>query len=129
MRASIRARLLAAFLVVAITAAAGLSFYFLKELEGFALRKLEERLHTQARMLASVASTTYLSGAGLGPPLRTRATCTATASRFAGRLRVSMARQRASPRKGASLSTSRSRSSRPERSAAPPTFPRRRSRS
>jgi two-component system OmpR family sensor kinase len=63
MRASIRARLLAAFLVVAITAAAGLSFYFLKELEGFALRKLEERLHTQARMLASVASTTYLSGA------------------------------------------------------------------
>ncbi|KAF0208817.1 MAG: ATP-binding protein [Actinomycetota bacterium] len=63
MRASIRARLLAAFLIVAITAAAGLSFYFLKELEGFALRKLEERLHTQARMLASVASTTYLNGA------------------------------------------------------------------
>ncbi len=63
MRASIRARLLAAFLVVAITAAAGLSFYFLKELEGFALRKLEERLHTQARLLASVASTTYLNGA------------------------------------------------------------------
>lgn len=63
MHASIRARLLAAFLIVAITAAAGLSFYFLKELESFALRKLEERLHTQARMLASVASTTYLNGA------------------------------------------------------------------
>ena len=52
MRASIRTRLLAAFLVVAVTAAAGLSFYFLKELEGYALRKLEERLHTQAWLLA-----------------------------------------------------------------------------
>ncbi|PKQ20993.1 MAG: hypothetical protein CVT66_01875 [Actinobacteria bacterium HGW-Actinobacteria-6] len=65
MRASsIRTRLLAAFLIVAIVAAAGLSFYFLKELEAFALRKLEERLHTQARVLAAVASTTYLDGAG-----------------------------------------------------------------
>ncbi len=65
MRASsIRTRLLAAFLIVAVVAAAGLSFYFLKELEGFALRKLEERLHTQARLLAAVASTTYLDGAG-----------------------------------------------------------------
>ncbi len=61
---SIRTRLLAAFLIVAVVAAAGLSFYFLKELEGFALRKLEERLHTQARVLAAVASTTYLDGTG-----------------------------------------------------------------
>lgn len=65
MRASsIRTRLLAAFLIVAVVAAAGLSFYFLKELEAFALRKLEERLHTQARVLAAVASTAYLDGTG-----------------------------------------------------------------
>ncbi|MCE5190782.1 MAG: HAMP domain-containing protein [Actinomycetia bacterium] len=65
MRASsIRTRLLAAFLVVAVVAAAGLSFYFLKELEGFALRKLEERLYTQARLLAAVTSTTYLDSSG-----------------------------------------------------------------
>lgn len=65
MRASsIRTRLLAAFLIVAVVAAAGLSFYFLKELEGFALRKLEERLYTQARLLAAVASTTYLDSSG-----------------------------------------------------------------
>ncbi|MHB1340704.1 MAG: sensor histidine kinase [Coriobacteriia bacterium] len=60
MRSSIRTRLLVAFLVVALTAAAGLSAYFLQELEDFALRKLEERLHTQARLLSSMASVAYL---------------------------------------------------------------------
>lgn len=63
MRASsIRTRLLVAFLVVAVTAAAGLSAYFLRELEDFALRKLEERLHIQARLVASMASVAYLNG-------------------------------------------------------------------
>jgi two-component system OmpR family sensor kinase len=61
MRSSIRTRLLAAFLAVALTAAAGLSVYFLKELEGFALRKLEERLHTEALLVAEVVSEAYMS--------------------------------------------------------------------
>jgi two-component system, OmpR family, sensor kinase len=60
MRAStIRARLLASFLVIAVLSAAGLSFYFLTELEDFALRKLEERLDTQARMLVATRVATY----------------------------------------------------------------------
>ncbi|MGB4593302.1 MAG: ATP-binding protein [Coriobacteriia bacterium] len=59
---SIRTRLLVAFLAVALTAAAGLSAYFLQELEDFALRKLEERLHTQARLVASMTTVAYLDG-------------------------------------------------------------------
>lgn len=60
MRSSIRTRLLAAFLAVAVTAAAGLSVYFLKELEAFALRKLEERLHTEALIVAETISASYM---------------------------------------------------------------------
>ncbi|MDO9556382.1 MAG: ATP-binding protein [Coriobacteriia bacterium] len=60
MRSSIRTRLLAAFLAVALTAAAGLSVYFLKELEGFALRKLEERLDTEATLVAELVTEAYM---------------------------------------------------------------------
>ncbi|MDZ4655366.1 MAG: ATP-binding protein [Coriobacteriia bacterium] len=60
MRSSIRTRLLAAFLAIALTAAAGLSVYFLTELEGFALRKLEERLQTEARLVAELVSEAYM---------------------------------------------------------------------
>jgi two-component system, OmpR family, sensor kinase len=59
MRSTIRARLLAAFLVIAVLSAAGLSYYFLNELEGFALRKLEERLDTQAQLVAAFRGATY----------------------------------------------------------------------
>lgn len=59
MRSSIRARLLASFLVIAVLSASALSFYFLTELEDFALRKLEERLDTQARVAAAFRATTY----------------------------------------------------------------------
>lgn len=59
MRVSIRTRLLASLLTIAFAAAAGLSLYFLSELESFALRKLEERLYTEAEVLASVMSTRY----------------------------------------------------------------------
>lgn len=58
-RASIRARLLASLLAVAVVAAAGLSVYFLKELEGFALRKLEERLSAEAKVAASLLGSVY----------------------------------------------------------------------
>jgi two-component system, OmpR family, sensor kinase len=58
-RSTIRARLLASFLVIAVLSAAGLSYYFLNELEGFALRKLEERLDTQAQLVAVFRGATY----------------------------------------------------------------------
>ncbi|MCX8007852.1 MAG: ATP-binding protein [Coriobacteriia bacterium] len=57
-RASIRTRLLVALLAVALIGAVGLSAYFLHELESFALRKLEERLHTQATITAALVSET-----------------------------------------------------------------------
>ncbi|MFA5844153.1 MAG: ATP-binding protein [Coriobacteriia bacterium] len=56
MQASIRTRLLVSLLAVALVSAAGLSAYFLKELEGFALRKLEERLATESRLLAALVA-------------------------------------------------------------------------
>ncbi|MDZ4167237.1 MAG: hypothetical protein U1E08_06045, partial [Coriobacteriia bacterium] len=54
MRTSIRTRLLVAFLMVALGAAAGLSAYFLTELESYGLRKLEERLHSESLVLAAM---------------------------------------------------------------------------
>ena len=56
MRTSIRVRLLAAFLAVALLAAAGLSAYFLSELEAYSLRKLEERLYTEGLMISAVVA-------------------------------------------------------------------------
>ncbi len=53
MRSSIRTRLLVAFLAVALTSAAGLSLYFLAELEDYGLRKLEDRLDSEALVIAS----------------------------------------------------------------------------
>lgn len=53
MRGSIRTRLLASFLLVAIAAAAGLSVYFLDQVEAFGLRRLEERLASEAGVTAS----------------------------------------------------------------------------
>ncbi|MDO8847998.1 MAG: ATP-binding protein [Coriobacteriia bacterium] len=56
MRTSIRTRLLASFLVVAIASALGLSAYFLSELEGYGLRKLEERLDTESLVVAGMVA-------------------------------------------------------------------------
>jgi two-component system OmpR family sensor kinase len=65
MRGSIRTRLLAAFLLVALVAAAGLSYYFLTQIEAYGLRRLEERLYTEARMSASLLGAVYdAAGAG-----------------------------------------------------------------
>jgi hypothetical protein len=55
MRGSIRTRLLAALVLVALVAAAGLSYYFLTQIEAYGLRQLEERLHSEARMSAAKA--------------------------------------------------------------------------
>jgi two-component system OmpR family sensor kinase len=59
MRGSIRTRLLAALVLVALVAAAGLSYYFLTQIEAYGLRQLEERLHTEARMSAALLGAAY----------------------------------------------------------------------
>ncbi len=65
MRSSIRTRLLAAFLLVALTAAAGLSYYFLTQVESYGLRRLEERLYSEARTSAALLGVIYeTSGTG-----------------------------------------------------------------
>lgn len=56
MRSSIRTRLLAAFLVVAVASALGLSAYFLSELEDYGLRKLEDRLESESLVLAGMVA-------------------------------------------------------------------------
>ncbi len=56
MRTSIRTRLLASFLVVAVASALGLSAYFLSELEDYGLRKLEERLDTESLVVAGMVA-------------------------------------------------------------------------
>lgn len=56
MRASIRTRLLIAFLAVALGAAAALSAFFLTELEDYGLRKLEERLHNESLIVSAMVA-------------------------------------------------------------------------
>ncbi len=59
MPASIRTRLVAALLLVAVLTAAVLSLYFLTELEAYGLRKLEERLDAQSRLVAALLGSAY----------------------------------------------------------------------
>jgi signal transduction histidine kinase len=63
-RSSIRTRLLAAFLLVAIAAAAGLSAYFLNQTEAFGLRQLEVRLYSEARVSATLLETAIEANGG-----------------------------------------------------------------
>jgi len=56
MRSSIRTRLLAAFLLVAVASALGLSAYSLSELEDYGLRKLEDRLESESLVLAGMVA-------------------------------------------------------------------------
>lgn len=51
---SIRTRLLLTILAVALLAAAGMSWYFLQELESYGQRKLNERLFSEANLTASL---------------------------------------------------------------------------
>jgi len=92
MRASIRTRLLAAFLAVALTSAAGLSAYFLSELEDYGLRKLEERLHSESLVLAAMVAG-ELRARGADSITETQASVLAeelaeVGSRIASRIRV-----------------------------------------
>ena len=59
MRDSIRMRVIAAMIVVALVGAAGLSFYFLRQIEAYGQRRLEERLVTQARVTAALVGAAY----------------------------------------------------------------------
>lgn len=63
---SIRNRLLVAFLAVALTAAAGLSYYFLTNIEAYGLRRLEERLDTEVRLSAALLAIDYEATAKKG---------------------------------------------------------------
>jgi signal transduction histidine kinase len=58
-RSTIRARLLASFLVIAVLSTAALSYYFADELHSFAMRKLDERLDAQAQLVAAFRTQTY----------------------------------------------------------------------
>lgn len=66
MRSSIRRRLLVAFLTVALAVAAGLSTYFLTELERYGLRKIEERLTSEQAVLAAALSAQITTSGGRG---------------------------------------------------------------
>lgn len=66
MRSSIRRRLLVALLTVALTVATGLSVYFLTELEGYGLRKIEERLTSEQTVLAAALSAQITTSGGRG---------------------------------------------------------------
>ncbi len=61
MQTSIRTRLFLSLLAVAVFSAVGLSWYFLQELEAYGVRKLEERLSSEAFLTAK-----YVSEAGAG---------------------------------------------------------------
>ncbi len=63
-RTSIRTRLLAGFLLIAILAAAGLSAYFLNQIEAFGFRRLDERLRSEAKVAASVLEASMASVGG-----------------------------------------------------------------
>jgi two-component system OmpR family sensor kinase len=69
-RTSIRTRLLAGFLLVAILAAAGLSAYFLDQIQAFGVRRLDERLRAEATSAAAVLTASGARGgttiAGIG---------------------------------------------------------------
>lgn len=65
MRGSIRTRLLAAFLLVAVAAAAALSVYFLRQAEAFGMRRLEERLSSEARVSASMLGSAISNVGGI----------------------------------------------------------------
>ncbi len=64
-RTSIRTRLLAAFLLVALAAAVGLSAYFLNQAESFGLRRLDESLRSEGQLAASaIEAALGTSGSG-----------------------------------------------------------------
>ncbi len=63
MSVSIRTRLFASLLAVAIASAAGLSWYFLNQLESIGLRALEERLASEARLAAGLLGERGIGGA------------------------------------------------------------------
>jgi two-component system OmpR family sensor kinase len=92
-RGSIRTRLLVAFLFVAVLSAAGLSYYFLTQIEAYGLRNLEARLYTEVRMSSALLGAMYEeSGGGDGksavPAKAISAALADVSSETSSRLRV-----------------------------------------
>ena len=83
MLTSIRTRLFAAVLAVAISSAAGLSWYFLSELESYGLDALERRLASETMLLAAV-----LGERGVSAPVGLQAVLAEADGRLPSRIRV-----------------------------------------
>ncbi|MHB1477663.1 MAG: hypothetical protein ACYCXD_08850, partial [Coriobacteriia bacterium] len=105
MRSSIRRRLLVALLTVALTVATGLSVYFLTELEGYGLRKIEERLTSEQTVLAAALSAQITTSGGRGLSDMQAATLSSELSRS---VREPVSRIRVLDRSGVSLADSTS---------------------
>jgi hypothetical protein len=65
-RASIRLRLFTTLTAVALLAASGLSLYFLANVEAYGLRRLEERLYSEAKLTASLLGALYEAAGATG---------------------------------------------------------------
>ncbi len=83
MLSSIRLRLFAAVLAVAFSSAAGLSWYFLNELESYGLDALERRLASEAMLLAAA-----LGERGVGAPAGLQTVLAEADGRLPSRIRV-----------------------------------------
>ncbi|MDY0087058.1 MAG: ATP-binding protein [Coriobacteriia bacterium] len=80
---SIRTRLFASFLGVALISAAGLSWYFLTQMESIGLRTLEERLGNEA-----LVASAFVAERGLGSPVRLQSALAEANPAVPSRLRV-----------------------------------------
>jgi two-component system, OmpR family, sensor kinase len=80
---SIRARLFASLLAVAVISAAGLSWYFLAQMESLGLRQLERRLGSEAFVASAM-----LGERGIGGAASLQATLAEADPNLASRLRV-----------------------------------------
>jgi len=80
---SIRARLFASLLAVALISAAGLSWYFLSQMESLGLRTLEERLSSEA-----LVASAFVAERGLGAPASLQSALAEANPALPSRLRI-----------------------------------------
>lgn len=80
---SIRARLFASLLAVALISAAGLSWYFLSQMESLGLRTLEERLSSEA-----LVASAFVAERGLGSPASLQSALAEANPELPSRLRI-----------------------------------------
>lgn len=80
---SIRTRLFASFLGVALISAAGLSWYFLTQMESLGLRTLEERLGNEA-----LVASAFVAERGMGNPARLQSALSEANPALPSRMRI-----------------------------------------